>query len=743
MSAVLDYPPELLFIICSHIYAAGLPSSPSSLDPVALGQFGAPTALPSTIPPGHWPEPSVRKTLSNLCLVNRAWYEAAKPWLWRRVEVRLPRSWLALVDEITGGEDGQSVEKTALAVEKSIQAVAELALATTAMAGASSDEEALKKWKESILETLTGPDGSVPPEILTPPASRDPSPRRLRAKSKSPARWKIMRTISDAVQDIADRNEFGLYVPRVHDPRPGRFVQYIDFNHFRTIGMRRSVEEGVSSRFVTGERVEALLKVTVVCSYIPIPGLIVFKEMPNLTAFGATEYMDGALTLPVLNELFLRGVSARIRGKPSRGRGLVTIDYNGIDEDDRERRRDCKQLEAVDFTGCISAVFVSALAEFVNTHLSPTTDESTSNEDDSRREERRARRTVRFTEEEDPLTFAGVRRLCLRGVKSVQPHVLNPFVLAFPSLTHLDLSATRVTPELLTTLAKSATVQLHSLSLARCIRLTGESIKTFLIHAPAAARIQELSLYGDQTFPSPLSAEDLEEMFTLAPCFTSGELTYLDLSSSPVSAQLLHKCKSQPNLRSLGLSYIPNLELEAIAEFVKSKANNVEVLTLISTSPSLDWSRTGGIEIPRDTVRQTSLALHTKIITPLCMPPRVSLFAPPPVVQPVPTRLRVIELSMPALVGLGGGAGTWRTIRSKGGRGWYVDTATGWVGGRLVRGLTSNHLLRVEMNRLADANGNVNSGIGWHARKMEVLHGFGMLGREDGLYGAVSFAYQG
>jgi hypothetical protein len=35
----------------------------------------------------------------------------------------------------------------------------------------------------------------------------------------------------------------------------------MDFNHFRTIGMRRSVEEGVTSRFVTGERIQALLKV--------------------------------------------------------------------------------------------------------------------------------------------------------------------------------------------------------------------------------------------------------------------------------------------------------------------------------------------------------------------------------------------------------------------------------------------------------------------------------------------------
>jgi hypothetical protein len=47
-------------------------------------------------------------------------------------------------------------------------------------------------------------------------------------------------------------------VPAIQDRRPGRFVRHLDFNHFRTIGMRRLVGEG---RFVTGERLEAMLKV--------------------------------------------------------------------------------------------------------------------------------------------------------------------------------------------------------------------------------------------------------------------------------------------------------------------------------------------------------------------------------------------------------------------------------------------------------------------------------------------------
>ncbi|EIW84025.1 hypothetical protein CONPUDRAFT_70905 [Coniophora puteana RWD-64-598 SS2] len=734
-TAVLQYPPELLFIICAHVYAAGLPTAKPSLDPLNIIQnAGAPTGLPSSWPADNWTEPLVRRTLANLCLVNHSWYEAAKPWLWQKIEVRLPGSWLALVDEIAGGdeEDESSDEKVALDVQQSINAATRAAIASSSVMGGC-DEAAAQKLRESILETLNGPDGSIPPELLTPPVSRDPSPRRPRTKSKSPARWKIMRSISDAVQNVMERSEYGLYgprltaifglVPRIDDPRPGRFVQHLDFNHFRTIGMRRSVEEGVNKRFVTGNRVEAVL-----------------KEMPSLISFGATEYMDGSLTLPVLKELFLRGATSRGRGRPSRGR--IMFDPNDPEEEDWERRRECKQLDAIDLTGCVSAVFVGALTEFVTTYLLPQDGDSSGNEDEGRREGRRSR-AVRFTPDE-PLTFPGLQRLGLRGVKSISPHILTPFVLAFPSLTHLDLSATRVTPELLTALGDTST-RLKSLALARCIRLTGESIRSFLIESPVVAQIEELTLYGDRTFPSPLTEDDLHEIFNHAPCFTSGTLTYLDLSSSPLTKELLSVCRPQPALRSLGLSYIPDLELHTVAEFLKEKAPNVEVVTLVSTTPELEWGRAGaGMGAPRSSARQASLALHAQFIRPLCTPPfTFSLSTSPTESKPPPTRLRVIELSIPALSGLGAGAGSWRIVRSKGGRGWYVDTASAWVGGVLRRDLPADHPHREGMERLAAANGNVSSGTGWHARKMEVLHGHGMLGREDGLYGAVSFAYQG
>ena len=285
VSLVDQFPPELLASICARIYAAGLPPPTSSLDPpLCSDTSGAPTGLPSSYPCASWPESTVRKTLASLCLVNKAWYEAAKPWLWRKVEIRLPRSWLAIVEEVAGGDDEDaSEEQAALMVDQTLKKAETAALAARHLLGESSSDDAASDLHDKVLERLSGPDISIPPELLTPPASRDPSPRRLRTKSKSPARWKLMRSISVAVQDVMERAHPGIYgesrtwhctptrnilsaclchaVPPPHDPHPGRLIRHLDFNHFRTIGMRRSVEEGVNNRFVTGDRLAAVLKV--------------------------------------------------------------------------------------------------------------------------------------------------------------------------------------------------------------------------------------------------------------------------------------------------------------------------------------------------------------------------------------------------------------------------------------------------------------------------------------------------
>lgn len=214
MSSISQQPPELLHLFCAYIYRSARPPSTSSLDPLLLGDYGVPSALPSSFPQANWPEPTVRTTLATLCLVNHAWYESAKPWLWQNIEVRLPRSWLSLVEEIVGGDDDDINQEQV--VKQSIQVAKEAAMARNLSMGLAQDNDTSRQLQECIMANLGGPDVSIPPELLSPPASRDPSPRRIRTKSKSPARWKMMRSISDAVQNamrISDPGVYGMSLP--------------------------------------------------------------------------------------------------------------------------------------------------------------------------------------------------------------------------------------------------------------------------------------------------------------------------------------------------------------------------------------------------------------------------------------------------------------------------------------------------------------------------------------------------
>ena len=192
-----------------------------------------------------------------------------------RLEVRFPRTWLSLVAEIAWNYDEETVD---LVMDKTIRAATNAAVASTS---SECDKVAVVGFDENLFDSFEGPDTTISLNLLSSAPSRDTSPRRLRPKSKSPARWKLLRSIKDAVQDVVDRQSSrGMYggcihtadrvsllitsfpkVPMPIDPRPGRYVQHLDFNHFRTIGVRRSVEEGINNPLVTGDRLQAVVKV--------------------------------------------------------------------------------------------------------------------------------------------------------------------------------------------------------------------------------------------------------------------------------------------------------------------------------------------------------------------------------------------------------------------------------------------------------------------------------------------------
>ena len=98
--------------------------------------------------------------------MNKAWHFAAKPQLWRRLEVRLPRSWLSLVDELAGGADHEAeAQETALVVGKSLQEAQNAALAARSIFVKDADQDMADKLHSDIMAHL---DGSVPPEVCKP-----------------------------------------------------------------------------------------------------------------------------------------------------------------------------------------------------------------------------------------------------------------------------------------------------------------------------------------------------------------------------------------------------------------------------------------------------------------------------------------------------------------------------------------------------------------------------------------------
>ena len=118
------------------------------------------------------------------------------------LEVRLPRTWLSLVEQIAWNYEEESVDSV---LGSTIHA------ATQAVVNSSSTLSNKGESLRLALDDLDGPETSISVQLLSPMPTRDPSPRRLRPKSKSPARWRIIRTINDALQDVIDDRNLGIY----------------------------------------------------------------------------------------------------------------------------------------------------------------------------------------------------------------------------------------------------------------------------------------------------------------------------------------------------------------------------------------------------------------------------------------------------------------------------------------------------------------------------------------------------
>jgi hypothetical protein len=642
-----------------------------------------------------------------------------------------------------------------------------------------------------------------------------------------------------------------------------RYPRVLDFSTFTTQGLRRFVGE---ARLVTPAKLLALITAI----------------SEGLMAFGASSNMDSALSLEVLESLLFRDGD------------MITPAQHSLRGVSMERSRDRnerspRRLQALDLCDCTSPSFEAALTKFVEKHLrkfsgraTSTVDEESDDQEGSSgvdEDERRGRGRSRAREmnSDRPASqtmtmsrsksahrsssgapskhparatlFPSVLRLGLCGVH-FSPDLLSPFVLAFNRLTHLDLSGTKADEMLLRALSASPDIELESLSLARCTRVTSTSLTELLVDSPVCTNLIELSLEGSLLYPTPLNRTDLETIITSAPFIRSGSLRYLDLGACGLDDTLLAAFPKQPALLDLGLSASPYLTLTGVAHFLMNKAPNIQVLELVDSCQS-----TGPMSM---------LQLNIQLLDPCTTTPAMSISEQLAAMgyrrsldgqtetstnvrntAQAKTNLRVVGLSVPILNQVQGSLGSWNVILGAGKRGWLVDISSGpnpeavdedlegsddddevehqWHSslrvsrrGRqsiegswepetpprrlsrspsssmkrgpasifmkrqgsgshsrsrsralprsslsnkreeeeeeeekeespmqpraeVIRNLARNHPRRLRLEQLAKAKGHVIGSTGWHSKKMEVLLGMGMLGREGGSYAYAAY----
>ena len=228
VSATSRFPTDVLDAIAAAVSNAAIPHPFSSLDPLHLSTSDVPLNAPSACPAPYWSEPESRKTLANLCLVSKDFHDAAKPWLWRRLEVNFPRNWLRMLDVICG-EDEEPVSQnisTVLAYASNsvpIPPTSSLSSSYPPLTSIPEDNQTFASQgqighpahtpilhdKELHELTVADPSASIPLDLLSPPASRDPSPQRLRAQS--PGRWQFIREVNRRIH--AEPGLYGMCSP--------------------------------------------------------------------------------------------------------------------------------------------------------------------------------------------------------------------------------------------------------------------------------------------------------------------------------------------------------------------------------------------------------------------------------------------------------------------------------------------------------------------------------------------------
>ena len=321
-------PPELISLIIHHLYLLLLPPALPAPNPDPFLTLLPPSPKTSTVPIPAWTAPSrvayplppprppplnfapppitiARHALLPLCLVNKVWNEEATKCLWRSVGFGMPKGFEGLLRTV--GEYEGTVEVTPDAQ----LSLARLKLGRPMPLAAIGDGEDVKMASSSESSVVLQRVGTS----LVLSCARALAPNKPAADRSTRADPPTLHLVSS------------------HSPL--LYTHTISFSRFRTAGLRRSVSQGSQERFVTPERLLRLLvgsrwgvdrllrpgdaaeaKVDeegVVrgrlegVGFTEFMGAPAFPFQPGSTVCSVHNPTDSAITLPVLEELLLRG----------------------------------------------------------------------------------------------------------------------------------------------------------------------------------------------------------------------------------------------------------------------------------------------------------------------------------------------------------------------------------------------------------------------------------------------------
>ncbi|GAA6007303.1 hypothetical protein JCM10207_001578 [Rhodosporidiobolus poonsookiae] len=245
-----DLPPEIIALIIHHLFYGYLPYP---------APFPQPDPYLRLLPPQthlFFPEPArlapppdaqAKETLAALALVDKTWNAEATRALWRRVSFGMPRAFesvLRTIEEYSGGRRvrrplGSDLRSPGASVDEGSGLGRSLGLSFGSVevdaSGKKERGEYVERWRRE------GSEGIAVADVLGEPVNIDGG-----------------QSLSSAFSSLPQAT-----LPRVN-PResPLLFTRSLSFARFRTAGMKRSIRSGKEERFVTPQRLLALLKGT-------------------------------------------------------------------------------------------------------------------------------------------------------------------------------------------------------------------------------------------------------------------------------------------------------------------------------------------------------------------------------------------------------------------------------------------------------------------------------------------------